>query len=291
MLHVTNGDAAVPVLREHGVQGAVLPWRDVLHEGPVRAGDHERLARERAAFLAAAGWGSAEELAAELLARDGVLLAAVAAREPVVLWFDDDLYDQLQVLQVLDLAGEDAALSLVELPRPPRLLGSDPASEPLGAEHVALARRAWAALRSGDVAALHALADVEGDALLPHLPLALERLLQELPWTVDGLSRLERAALRTIAAGERDRLGVFAAVGAQEERPFLGDSWLEARLDAMAALLAPDGGLSALGEDVLAGRADWLRDGEVDRWLGGLRLRSPGPTWRWDPEACAPVAP
>jgi hypothetical protein len=34
-LHVTNGDATVPGLRGTGIAGPILPWRDVLHEGPV----------------------------------------------------------------------------------------------------------------------------------------------------------------------------------------------------------------------------------------------------------------
>ncbi len=35
MLHITNGDATLPELRRTGLTGDLLPWRDVLHEGPV----------------------------------------------------------------------------------------------------------------------------------------------------------------------------------------------------------------------------------------------------------------
>ena len=49
MLHVTNGDSAVAKLRAAGIEGDMLPWRDALHEGPVRAGlDAVRLRAERA---------------------------------------------------------------------------------------------------------------------------------------------------------------------------------------------------------------------------------------------------
>ena len=37
LLHVTNGESAGNTLRQTGLGGAVLPWQDVLHEGPVRA--------------------------------------------------------------------------------------------------------------------------------------------------------------------------------------------------------------------------------------------------------------
>src|SRR5207244_689104 len=43
--------------------------------------------------------------------------------------------------------------------------------------------------------------------------------------------------------------------------------------------------LSALGRDVVAGRADWLAHHPLDRWLGGVHLHSPRPSWRWDGSA------
>ena len=36
-LHVTNGESAANTLRRTALGGAVLPWQDVLHEGPVPA--------------------------------------------------------------------------------------------------------------------------------------------------------------------------------------------------------------------------------------------------------------
>jgi hypothetical protein len=35
MLHVINGDSALETLREAGLPGSAIAWRDVLHEGPV----------------------------------------------------------------------------------------------------------------------------------------------------------------------------------------------------------------------------------------------------------------
>ena len=50
-LHVTNGDATVPGLRGTGLAGTIMPWRDVLHEGPVPDVPDDELRRVRAAFL------------------------------------------------------------------------------------------------------------------------------------------------------------------------------------------------------------------------------------------------
>ena len=34
-LNITNGDIAAGTLGEAGIAGKIIPWRDVLHEGPV----------------------------------------------------------------------------------------------------------------------------------------------------------------------------------------------------------------------------------------------------------------
>src|SRR5687768_1889225 len=102
MLHITNGDAAAGGIRAAGVDGPVLPWRDVLHEGPVPGGfTLAQLGGVRALFLATCDFAREREAAAEFAYRDRVLEAA-GAEDEVVLWFEHDLYDQLQLLQLLD---------------------------------------------------------------------------------------------------------------------------------------------------------------------------------------------
>jgi hypothetical protein len=40
--------------------------------------------------------------------------------------------------------------------------------------------------------------------------------------------------------------------------------------------------LTDAGRAVLAGQEDQLVLNGIDRWLGGVRLKTPGPLWRWD---------
>lgn len=35
ILNITNGDSAVDIMKLTGIAGEYLPWRDVLHGGPV----------------------------------------------------------------------------------------------------------------------------------------------------------------------------------------------------------------------------------------------------------------
>ena len=104
LLHVTNGESAGNTLRQTALGGAVLPWQDALHEGPVPAIPRQQLLRTRARFLADCGWGRQQALLSSLERRDRQLLDALRDGLQVVLWFEHDLYDQLQLLDVLALA-------------------------------------------------------------------------------------------------------------------------------------------------------------------------------------------
>ena len=104
LLHVTNGESAGNTLRQTALGGAVLSWQDSLHEGPVPALPRKELLRIRADFLARCGWGRRQSVLSALERRDRQLLEALRDGVQVVLWFEHDLYDQLQLLDVLALA-------------------------------------------------------------------------------------------------------------------------------------------------------------------------------------------
>jgi DNA-binding transcriptional MerR regulator len=131
VLHVTNGESAGNTLRQTGLGGAVLPWQDVLHEGPVPAVSRPQLLRLRAAFLSECGWGSRRAILSSLERRDRRLVEALREGVQVVLWFEHDLFDQLQLLDVLALAHELGAA--------PELIGDRLVSRQAG---VSWARRA-----------------------------------------------------------------------------------------------------------------------------------------------------
>ena len=106
MLHITNGDSVVSPLLQSGLGGEAFAWRDAYHVGPVRSGERARLIDARAAFLSSCGWGDEDAIREELLTRDARFVAALRDGREIVLWFEHDLYDQLQLIDVLALAGE-----------------------------------------------------------------------------------------------------------------------------------------------------------------------------------------
>ncbi len=105
-LHITNGDSAANVMREAGVPGQILPWRDILHDGPVPAGlDLAQLAEVRARFLHQPTIASYEEILQSFHERDQTL-SHFHTFDKITIWLEHDLYDQLQLLQVLHYLAE-----------------------------------------------------------------------------------------------------------------------------------------------------------------------------------------
>ena len=71
-----------------------------------------------------------------------------------------------------------------------------------------------------------------------HAP--LRRLMQEVPWHTDALTRSERQLLRAVAAGARTREEAFVRAQDSEELPYLGDTTAFAYLERMAPLVTSE---------------------------------------------------
>ena len=329
VLHVTNGESAGNTLRQTALGGAVLPWQDALHEGPVPALPRQQLLRTRARFLAECGWGRQQALLSSLERRDRQLLDALRDGLPVVLWFEHDLYDQLQLLDVLALAhAEEAEPELIVIgsfPGKPTFAGLGeltaseletlwPSRRRAAPASLEAATTTWAALRAPEPTALAEQATSETEAL-PFLAPALRRLLEELPAPVDGLSGTERRALRAVASGAHTPPAAFVAAQRLEDAPFLGDAWFYRAFSTLgqgpARLVETEDGrtlppppplgdsqlfarlelrLTAAGDDALRGDADRVELLGIDRWVGGTHL-TPDNTWRWDPIELQLVGP
>jgi Domain of unknown function (DUF1835) len=263
VLHVTNGDSVVATLRATELGGDTLSWLDVLCEGPVPALSQAELRATRASFLAQHGGGNRDEILSALERRDRLFAEALATRRLIVLWFEHDLFDQLQLLQVLaqadEVGVETARLGLINIGSfegkpdftglgeldPPELESLWPLRRPVLAEQAKLARAGWAAVRDPDPSAIERFLDRDTSAL-PFLAPALRRFLQQLPDTVSGLSRSERQLLELLDDGPLAPWEVFFRSQELEEAPFEGDVWMWERLAALGtgehALVASEHG-------------------------------------------------
>jgi hypothetical protein len=318
-LHITNGDGAAGIMRQAGFAGEILPWRDVLHEGPVQA--HlplPELSHIRARFIADKGWRAFDAAAAEFAARDRVL-QSIADYERVALWFEHDLFDQLQLLQLLAwLAAHGRGKTRLDLLcigafpgiadfgglgelTPEQMASLRGCEQPLTDAQLELGRAGFQAFGASDPE--HLIAFLQRDlALLPFLRGALERLLQEYPWQVDGLARSQRQILRAAPIFDGDLGRMFHACAGMEEARYLGDRiFLDYVIDLASVPRPPlrfvDGDppeeipaaiwsrpvmLTAYGSHLLAGDADVIDANGINRWIGGVHLSND--PWRYDPQ-------
>ena len=317
-LNITNGESAVAKLREAGIRGEIIPWQDVLHEGPVNASlSLSDLSELRALFISERGWDDFAHVSGDFAQRDRTL-TKLDRFDEIVLWFEDDLHDQLQLLQLLDFFSRTerkARLSMIVIkgylaalaPSAPAAL--EPKRAPVTDEQLHLGKRTWVAFGSTDPSAIARIIEADTSSL-PFIAPALRRHLEEFPSTENGLSRSEREALAAIEAGHSTPVAAFLEVAKQEQSVFLGDIvfywYLERMSDSDTPLvtwkngsrvIAPRGkedsrafvtgelAVTDLGREVLAGRQDWQRLNKNSRWLGGVEVR-PGPRgWRWDAAA------
>ena len=315
-LNITNGDSAAATLSEAGIAGKIVAWRDVLHEGPVDASlSLNALSKQRARFISERGWGDFAHVSGDFAERDRVI-QHLDYFDEVVLWFEDDLYDQLQMIQLLDFfsrgtpRGKKLSLIVVDGYIPPlsaaKLKELDDARKPATAAQLELAQKAWKAFGSDDPSAISRLLGGKTSEL-PYLAGALTRHLEEFPSTENGLSRSEREALTAIVEGHATPVAAFLEAGRKQDSIFLGDivfySYLERLSGKENALVTwGDGGavvaptaessrdfvkrelkVTPLGRDVLLGKKDWQGINVQPRWLGGVEIKPGANGWRWDP--------
>jgi hypothetical protein len=311
LLHVANGHATTGLIELSGVPGRTMVWCDPLHDGPV-PGDvpDEELLRVRAAFLA-----SSDETVDDVVADLRYWRSAIDQQDydELVLWYEHDLFDQLNLIQILTHLGRTrptrpvALVSVDSFPGHPDFKGIgelDPADvaalfklrRPVDEAQIQLGARAWEAFRAADPRAIESLLHTDTSAL-PFLGRALRRHLEEYPSAANGLSRSEQRVMEQAIDGPVDLHVAWPGAVEGERWFYLTDTSFADRTQGLAAtapaLLTLGAGELALtdaGRDVLSGSADRLRLCGIDRWLGGVHLTGRGPAWRWNAEqACVTI--
>jgi hypothetical protein len=310
MLHVTNG-AAVGDTLAGVVDGRIVSWDDILHDGPVPGTlSAAELRSTRARFIAERGWEDVTAAEHRFAERDAALEAEA---QEIVLWFEHDLYDQLQLLQILDRLADATGSNRVMLIQSDTYLGPLNAGElaalfptrrVITERDLSSAAEAWAAFTQPDPHWIARLA-ARTDLPLPYVAPALRRLLEQFPGEANGLSRSERLILNAVAAGAITPATAFLHSQKRDQPYFLGDTCFAWYLERMAAAPAPlivradrapltppdgpDAGfwhaaleLTETGEAVHNGDADWVMLQGLDRWYGGVHLEGHFTRWRWD---------
>ena len=295
-LNIINGDACINIMKEANIEGNFLPWRDFLHEGSVPIGlTLEELSLIRAKFISEYGVGEFSEIYKSFKERDKQL-KAYREYNKIVLWFEHDLYDQLQLLQLLDWFAtkelKDIELTLI---CSNNYLGESTAQQikkllhytiTVSSQHFKVAKKAWSAFREPTPKSWFQLLQ-NSTSILPFLQPAIFRMLEEFPNTKSGLSRTEYQALLIISNGIDEAKDIFEKAQSFEERKFMGDVifWKILNNFENYNIIKRDINnkltITPLGKELLNGKHFWFDIMPLDRYIGGCHLSLEN-LWCWD---------
>ncbi|NVJ90263.1 MAG: DUF1835 domain-containing protein [Methylocystaceae bacterium] len=301
ILIITNGDNAADRIKELDVADTVLPWRDVLHDGPVPGGlNPTELAKKRIQFLAEFADVSASDIEKDFAAREDIL-SSVCDFDRVELWFEHDLYDQLQLIEVIDRLYDFANLFVVQVDHYLSELAEDifaSLSEKavlLDPQARTFARKVWYAFRQPNHEDLKQLSN-EKSSILPFVASAIKRVLAEHPDVETGLPQSMKIALSPLLNKEHSLKDLFLLMQEREEAKFMGDlsfsRMMDEFIDCPSALLqsTKEGLLKTsrqadlrdyfgqcviltnVGRRVLEGHENHIAINGIDRWLGGVHF-------------------
>lgn len=247
ILSVTSTVANARSIEACGFNGTVVASEDVLYEGPLHSDlDPVAMARERARYFSSCGMNAVQSLA-DNYSRRISRLNDFPHYQSLVLWFSQNLYNQLLQLQMLHwLERQDTGRLEIALASPGMLpvsknvqsfdvLNSDQILSlynrrtEVSILQLQMASTIWEAICSDDPRDLLSFTNADLGAL-PHLSNAILRLLQQFPAKSNGLSRSERQILEIMTTGESEPSRIFMRTQRKEDFPFMNQMmfWLTA---------------------------------------------------------------
>jgi hypothetical protein len=297
VLNIVNGDIVSKKLKDSNIQGDFLEWGDFMHEGPMPEGfSLESLSKIRAKYISSQSLGEFKEIYQSFKDRDSILLSS-NQYDRVILWFENDMHDQLQLIQILNWFAQNSPNSNLYILYPDNYIICSTANELqetllynieiVTHNHYIVAKKAWGAFTSKTPEAWYKLLD-DDISSLPYLKDTVLRVLEEYPNTINGLSKTEYKTLKIISNGVNRPKKIFENYQKSEERAFMGEVIFWNRLKALVEsnLLnstqnAQNLQISPLGEEVLQCKKNWLKIKTIERWIGGVKL-IPKSVWCWN---------
>jgi hypothetical protein len=333
-LHIRCGTDLGTTLPAGGFKGDFLEYSDPYGQGPILLNDN--FINTRAKFLHESydplfenrqdDSRKAKTLEATLTglntANDKLKQAAQQYKR-VVLWFEHDGYDQLILAKLLSFYARNnmpeklEIISINHFPGSARFIGLGQLPpeairllwqqrQTVNQQQLKLGEQIWNALGESSPLPLYEVTKSKDIKHLPYMGAALQRHLQELPSTRNGLSLTEQLSLEMLNEGGISAGQLFKKlVSDRDPLPWLGDIMYWFILQSMIQVTQPVFEISECdlkkpwherlltitdtGKKVLTGTQGWLSLNPPNRWLGGIKLRASHPCWHWNDKEMRPV--
>lgn len=241
-LIITNGMSAVHTIQNAGIEGDIISWDDALHDGPVPGGKTlEELSEIRAKYISDIGWGTYEEIHQRFIERDNKLKQH-GEYDELTLWFEHDLYDQLQLMQILAWLFEnrDQSTKLTVACERKFIAEQDETTiqqmykdrRDVLVDEMEYAKFAWRAFRAEiSIVIFYYHGDPQkvgkyiGGSLMSSILLAIDTYMREFPDISLGLTHSEWTALHILSKGSIPVGQLFRKYLQEFKKPkYLGDS-------------------------------------------------------------------
>lgn len=296
ILHILNGDSTRYIIEQTEITGDICVWRDVLSDGPTAPDVGSAAFWDiRAEYMANAFEISPEEFR-EKAQKEFEKIEAFSDYKEVVLWFEYDLFCQINMLAILHWFNQqergDTSVSLICVGREEgheKLVGLGelaPEQYPdlfsrrriMGTADFAFATDVYEAWCSSDPT------DLETYTLLPsnefpYLSSALQSHFRRFPSAQTGLTEIEQKIADLINDGVQEERKIIGNLLRWQEHYGFGDLQFFQVLDRMETLLT-----KAAQTDLKPEFRDLLAKGSpvsaIDRnyFLGGAKVAD----WQWD---------
>jgi hypothetical protein len=322
LLHIFNGDALVDIFKQTTIAGDYLVWREALVAGPTpNVTEETEWLKIRLKHLVSA-YNVNEVSCKHDLLEQFDKLKEVNNYQEVILWFEADLFCQINLLYLMsDFALRRVNCNILRL----IYLDNFADGSEVVAKNFSLSQLNSKELsdlfakRSNISSSMLSLAAIVWDAYSSYNPKNIEKLLfqNELPISFvknamlnhlarfpsvkNGLGYIENKILELVY--ERGKSFSLLFKEFSNSNPFygLGDSqlWLSIKILAEAEnpliLLTPSKNnefsldtnieITSLGKDILLGKENFIKQNNLNIWLGGVHLTNES-FWCWDDLSC-----
>ena len=301
-LHILNGDSTLEAFKNQPIEGEAIVWREVLCEGPtITEVGSDFFWEIRTAFFESFFEVSEEEFRQNVIQEFNTFKNAVKYFNEIVLWFEYDLFCQINVMGILSWFQSNkprgVAISLVcvgQVPGYSKFVGLgeiDPNLYPslfqertiLNQKDLIFAQSIWKVYNSRNHKELKALAQATPIAF-NYLDDALFAHFQRFPMVENGVNEIEHFLLTTIQENESITSQEVLKKALQRHNFYgYGDLQYQIYLQNLAPMInwGETLSLNKLGQKVLQGKANFLlHANHIYRYGGALNTN-----FRWIPQS------
>lgn len=286
LLHITNGDSFTERLRQLDFKGDIITWREMLCEGKTETNvGSESFWKTRFEFLHK-NYNVSKSWFVEKTLKEYRSLCNHKQQDQIILWFDHDLFCQVNLLAVISWLKSNRRHADISLVSNDPGMGQKSLSEMsdealrerydtrrhLSQDDIEYADYVWQLYCSDNPIRLENLTDYENYSF-NHLSDAVRLHLRRFPSIRNGLNETENHILqRSLLEKPKSKKALIRQLLTEEQDLGFGDSQYErmvARLRPLFDSLSPVR-LSAQGKAVLEGKTSYyasLRD--TESYLGG----------------------